>query len=81
MPNQPFYLTLLRTLPGLGDEGALAVTPDGTRAVFASNDNTLKVWDLQSGREVLTLEGHAEEVREVAVTRDGKKAPLIGLRP
>ena len=38
---------------------AVAVTPDGQRAVSASDDKTLKVWDLESGRELRTLEGHA----------------------
>ena len=38
---------------------AVAVTPDGQRAVSASKDKTLKVWDLESGRELRTLEGHS----------------------
>ena len=37
----------------------MAVTPDGRRAVSASDDSTLKVWDLASGRELHTLSGHA----------------------
>jgi WD40 repeat protein len=30
---------------------AVAVTPDGRRAISVSADKTLKVWELQSGRE------------------------------
>lgn len=42
---------LLRTLEGhSGVVYGLAVTADGKRAVSASADNTLKVWDLESGR-------------------------------
>ncbi|MGA2985685.1 MAG: NB-ARC domain-containing protein [Terriglobia bacterium] len=52
----------------------VAVTPDGKRAVSASDDETLKVWDLESGRELQTLAGHSDEVHEVAVTPDGKRA-------
>ena len=52
----------------------MAVTPDGQRAVSASWDNTLKVWDLDSGRELRTLEGHSDSVNGVAVTPDGKRA-------
>ena len=41
---------------------AVAVTPDGQRAVSASWDKTLKVWDLESGRELRTLTGHTGAV-------------------
>ena len=66
---------LLRTLEGhSGAVIAVAVTPDGTQALSASRDNTLKVWDLGSGRALRTLEGHSGAVRAVAVTPDGKQA-------
>ena len=52
----------------------MAVTPDGKRAVSASGDNTLKVWDLETGRVLRTLEGHSHFVYGVAVTPDGKRA-------
>jgi WD40 repeat protein len=39
--------------------------------VSASNDKTLKVWDLESERTLATLEGHADWVRACAVTPDG----------
>ena len=37
-------------------------------------DNTLKVWDLESGRELRTLTGHTNTVNGVAVTPDGSRA-------
>ena len=52
----------------------MAVTPDGRRAVSASADDTLKVWDLESGRELHTLSGHAHSVFTVAVRPDGRRA-------
>ena len=52
----------------------MAVTPDGNRAVSASEDNTLKVWDLATGRALHTLKGHSYGVKGVAVTPDGKRA-------
>jgi WD40 repeat protein len=52
----------------------VAVTPDGRRAVSASADDTLKVWDLETGRELRTLEGHTDWISAVAVTPDGRRA-------
>src|SRR5260370_40933831 len=53
---------------------AVAVTPDGRRAVSASWDQTLRVWDLESGQTLRTLQGHTEAVKAVAVTPDGRRA-------
>ncbi len=53
---------------------AVAVTPDGQRAVSASGDKTLKVWDLESGRELRTLHRPLDWVTGVAVTPDGQRA-------
>ena len=61
-------------LPGTSGVAAVAVTPDGQRAVSASADKTLKVWDLGSGRELRTLKGHNDAVLKVAVTPDGQRA-------
>jgi WD40 repeat protein len=41
--------------------------------VSASLDNTLKVWDLHTGAERLTLSGHSKSVQAVAITPDGKQ--------
>ena len=40
----------LTTLQGHTDTvSAVAITPDGRRAVSGSEDRTLRVWDLQTG--------------------------------
>jgi len=51
---------------------ACAVTPDGRHVISASSDKTLKVWELESGREVATLEGHTAWVSACAVMPDGR---------
>jgi hypothetical protein len=43
-------------------------------AVSASADQTLKVWDLDSGDELATLTGHTGPVKGVAVVPDGRWA-------
>jgi hypothetical protein len=51
---------------------ACTVTPDSRHVVSASWDQTLKVWELASGREVATLQGHTGRVMACAVTPDGR---------
>jgi WD40 repeat protein len=66
---------LLRTLSGhSGGVSGVAVIGDGRRAVSASNDKTLKVWDLETGRELRTLSGHSHTISGVAVSEDGRRA-------
>ena len=64
-------------LPSEGHTGpvrAVAVTPDGRCAVSASDDRTLRLWDLGTGQTIRTLEGHTDLVKAVAVTPDGRRA-------
>jgi WD40 repeat protein len=67
----------LRTLEGhTGRVRAVAVTPDGRRALSgsSSSDYTLRLWDLESGQTLRTLQGHRSQVEAVAVTPDGRRA-------
>jgi WD40 repeat protein len=52
----------------------VAVTPDGRFALSASNDKTLRVWDLGTGELVQVLAGHDGRVLDVAVAPDGRWA-------
>jgi WD40 repeat protein len=48
----------------------VAVTPDGRRAVSASSDQTLKVWDLESGELVASFSADGT-LAACAVAPDG----------
>ncbi|MEH2207630.1 MAG: DUF4365 domain-containing protein [Nostoc sp.] len=50
----------------------IAITPDGKSVVSASEDHTLKVWDLATGQCRATFAGHTGDVYAVAITPDGK---------
>jgi WD40 repeat protein len=64
---------LLRTLSGHTHRvTACAFSPDGDWIVSASGDETLKVWDAASGRELRTLSGHTDRVNACAFSPDGK---------
>jgi WD40 repeat protein len=41
--------------------------------VSGSEDRTVKVWDLESGVELVTLNGHEQVIWSVAVTSDGQR--------
>jgi len=78
-PTQPTLdppgTALVRTLEGhtnfiLG----VAMSRDGRLAVSASKDRTLKVWEVDTGRELRTLEGHTGDVLGAAISRDGQLA-------
>lgn len=65
----------LRTFDG-HEEGvsAVALSPDGCRAVSASHDRTLRIWDLETGQLVRNLQGHTGSVQAVALMPDGHRA-------
>jgi len=51
----------------------VAWSPDGKRLATAGADNTAKVWDAASGKELLTLTGHRDMVWSVAWSPDSKR--------
>jgi len=53
---------------------SVAISPDGKRAVSGGGDETISVWDLESGKELRKLAGHTDGVRSVAISPDGKRA-------
>lgn len=50
---------------------AVSFSPDGRVLASSSLDNTIKLWDLASGREIRTLRGHSGSVTAVAFAPDG----------
>ena len=71
---------------------AVALSPDGTRALTGSSDRTVKLWDtlagdaaagqgadVRSGNEILTLRHHDQAVSSVAFSPDGQTILSAGL--
>ena len=59
-----------------GHEGSVqhaAFSPDGSRIVTASSDNTARLWDAAGGVEIAVLRGHEDPVRHAAFSPDGSR--------
>jgi WD40 repeat protein len=51
---------------------SVAFSPDGRYLASGSQDKTVKLWSIESQKEVTTLEGHSNYVYSVAFSPDGK---------
>jgi WD40 repeat protein len=52
---------------------SIAYSPDGRRIVSGSSDNTVRIWDVESGEAVgEPLRGHTGSLRSVAYSPDNQ---------
>ena len=58
----------------MGKIYGVAFSPDGRLALSGSLDKSARLWDVQTAKEVLRLEGHLGPVRSVALAADGLRA-------
>lgn len=63
-------------------EGAIAkrvaFSEDGKRLVAGGEDRTMQIWDLATGRRLVTYRGHTDIVNSVALSPDGSLAASAG---
>lgn len=52
---------------------AVVFGPDGRWVASASDDQTIRLWDVSSGRQVQAMHGHSGSVRALAFTQDGTR--------
>ena len=52
---------------------SLAFSPDGKRIVFATGDKTIYVWEVETKKDILRLEGHTDGVNSAEFSPDGKR--------
>jgi WD40 repeat protein len=71
--NIPPGFSLRHTLQGHSIWiGRIAWSPDGRFLASPSSDQTIRLWDAQTGQHLRTLEGHTDPVNSVVWSPDGK---------
>jgi WD40 repeat protein len=56
----------------------LALSPNGRLLATASHDQTLKLWDAQTGKLLRALEGHTEAAQALAFSPDSRRLASVG---
>ena len=51
---------------------SIAYSPDGAYIASGSEDNTIKLWEVETGRLLRTLRGHNRDVNSICYSPDGK---------
>lgn len=74
LPNREDAQKLGPGFEKVGHEGPVfdvAFSPDGSFCATAGADGSIRLWDLQTFRQVSVLEGHADKVYSVRFSSDG----------
>jgi len=58
---------------------SVAIIPDGRRALSGSDDETLRLWNLETGEMVREFKGRTRSALSVAISPDGRRAVSGGL--
>ena len=72
-PKVPEYKLLKNLIGHSGYVYSVAFSPDGTKIISGSMDQTIKIWDANTGQCLKTLKGHSEYIYSVAFSPDGRR--------
>ena len=65
---------LINTLTGnMSLVSTLAISPDGKKLFSSSNNNTISIWDLETGKNITTLRDYWKIIYAFVISPDGKQ--------
>lgn len=59
-------------------ESSVAFFPDNSRLASCGFDSTVKIWDILTGKRIMTLSGHQGNVWSIAISPDGQTLASSG---
>jgi WD40 repeat protein len=71
LPEVPAEIAVFPQLGHVAGINSAVFSPDGKTIASGANDNTVKLWDIATGRELFTGR-HSNSVKSVAFSPDGK---------
>ena len=66
-------------LDSVGTICSIACTHNGRYVLLGSADGSLHLWDLNRGKNIRTLKGHAAAITSVALSSDGSRAISVSI--
>ena len=54
---------------------SVALGPDGKLLASGSDDKTIRLWDLTTGKAIVTFVGHSAPILSLSLSGDGGEAP------
>ena len=86
-PVLPTFYIALATCRGAGNEPLFAelggvrsvvITPDNRLVLAAGDDMLISIWEIETGRRVTNLVGHAQPIFGMALSPDGNMLATVG---
>lgn len=78
-PQHSPHPALIKTLVGHASQvHSVSLTPDGRKAISAGHDATMRLWDVEGGESLATIEAHAITFDCASMTLDAKIAVTAG---